>query len=218
MFRLRLLTPTPAVLKNRLRLPTPTPEVLKNRLRLPTPTPADLKTDSDSRLRLQLKTCDSTDSDSRLRLHNPASNQSITWTHLKLHYVNALMKIHNNYYSLQPFIFYEVAYKLSPEYVLYIVKLCQTRSSNLTNIAKWHHFAIKMTLLCCLGLVTFDYFFFIIEPRKLKFGMRMPGRIVWPQVLQICTSQTEKFSRCTLILYFSPIQYWRNCMKICQPV
>ena len=37
-FRLRLLTPTPAVLKNRLRLPTP--EVLKNRLRLPTPTPA----------------------------------------------------------------------------------------------------------------------------------------------------------------------------------
>ena len=41
------------------------------------------------------------------------------------------MKIHNNYYSLQPFIFYEVAYKLSSEYVLYIVKLCQTRSSNL---------------------------------------------------------------------------------------
>ena len=65
------------------------------------------------------------------------SNQSITRTHLKLHYVNALMKIHNNYYSLQPFIFfYEVAYKLSTEYVLksiisYIVKLCQTRSSNL---------------------------------------------------------------------------------------
>ena len=27
--------------------------------------------------------------------------------------------------------FYEVAYKLSSEYVLYIVKLCQTRSSNL---------------------------------------------------------------------------------------
>ena len=26
---------------------------------------------------------------------------------------------HNNYYGLQPFIFYEVAYKLSPEYVLY---------------------------------------------------------------------------------------------------
>ena len=41
------------------------------------------------------------------------------------------MKIHNNYYSLQPFIFYEVAYKLSSEYVLYIVKLCQTLSSNL---------------------------------------------------------------------------------------
>ena len=41
------------------------------------------------------------------------------------------MKIHNNYYSLQPFIFYEVAYKLSPEYVLNIVKLCQTRLSNL---------------------------------------------------------------------------------------
>ena len=33
-----------------------------------------------------------------------------------------------------------------------------------------------------------------------------PGRIVWPQVHQICTSQTEKFSRYTLILYFSPIQ------------
>ena len=49
------------------------------------------------------------------------SNQSITWTHLKLHYVNALMKIHNNYYSLQPFIFYEVAYKLSSEYVLYFL-------------------------------------------------------------------------------------------------
>ena len=32
------------------------------------------------------------------------------------------MKIHNNYYSFQPFIFYEVAYKLSSEYVLYIVK------------------------------------------------------------------------------------------------
>ena len=59
------------------------------------------------------------------------SNQSITLTHLKSHYVNAIMKIHNNYYSLQPFIFYEVAYKLSSEYVLYIVKLCQTRSSNL---------------------------------------------------------------------------------------
>ena len=43
-----------------------------------------------------------------------------------------------------------------------------------------------------------------------------PGRIVWPQVRQICTSQTEKFSRYTLILYFSPIQYWRNCRKICQ--
>ena len=78
IFRLRLLTPTPAVLKNRLRLPTPTPPVLKNRLRLPTPTPAVLKTDSDSRLRLQLKTCDSTDSDSRLRLrlHNPADKQT----------------------------------------------------------------------------------------------------------------------------------------------
>ena len=72
--RLRLPTPTPAVLKNRLRLPTPTPAFLKNRLRLPTPTPAFLKTrlrlqqfwknDSDSWLRLQLKTCDSTDSDS----------------------------------------------------------------------------------------------------------------------------------------------------------
>ena len=75
-FRLRLLTPTPAVLKNQLRLLTPTPAVLKNRLRLqqfwktdsdsssfkkptptpdsssfkkPTPTPAVLKT----RLRLQ---------------------------------------------------------------------------------------------------------------------------------------------------------------------
>ena len=33
-FQLRLLTPTPAVLKNRLRLPTPTPAVLKKRLRL----------------------------------------------------------------------------------------------------------------------------------------------------------------------------------------
>ena len=84
------LTPTPAVLKNRLptpavlknRLPTPTPVVLKNRLptptpavlknRLPTPTPAVLKT--DSRLLLQLKTCDSTDS--RLRLHNPAEIDS----------------------------------------------------------------------------------------------------------------------------------------------
>ena len=36
---------------------------------------------------------------------------------------------------------------------------------------------------------------------------RPPGRIVWPQVRQICTSQTEKFSRYTLILYFSPIKY-----------
>ena len=43
-----------------------------------------------------------------------------------------------------------------------------------------------------------------------------PGRIVWPQVCQICTSQTEKFSRFTLILYFSLIKYWRNCRKICQ--
>ena len=34
-----------------------------------------------------------------------------------------------------------------------------------------------------------------------------PGRIVWPQVCQICTSQTEKFSRYRLILYFSPIKY-----------
>ena len=40
-----------------------------------------------------------------------------------------------------------------------------------------------------------------------------PGRIVWPQVLQTWASQTEKFSRYTLILYFSPIQYWRNCRK-----
>ena len=48
MLRLRLLTPTPAVLKNRLWLPTRTPAVSKNRLRLPTPTPAVLKTDSDS--------------------------------------------------------------------------------------------------------------------------------------------------------------------------
>ena len=70
------------------------------------------------------------------------SNQSITWTHLKLHYVNALMKIHNNYYSLQPFIFYEVAYKLSPEYVLYIVKLCQTRSSNLLTAKGFRLFPI----------------------------------------------------------------------------
>ena len=38
----------------------------------PTPTPAVLKT--DSRLLLQLKTCDSTDS--RLRLHNPAEIDS----------------------------------------------------------------------------------------------------------------------------------------------
>ena len=45
-----------------------------------------------------------------------------------------------------------------------------------------------------------------------------PGRIVWPQVLQICTSQTEKFSRCTLIFYFSPIQYWKTCRKFCQTV
>ena len=45
-----------------------------------------------------------------------------------------------------------------------------------------------------------------------------PGRIVWPPVRQICTSQTEKFSRYTLILYFSPIKYWRNCRKICQTV
>ena len=45
-----------------------------------------------------------------------------------------------------------------------------------------------------------------------------PARIIWPQVLQIFTSQTEKFSRYTLILYFSLIQYWRNCRKICQTV
>ena len=48
--------------------------------------------------------------------------------------------------------------------------------------------------------------------------LSLPGRIVWPQVCQICTSQNEKFSRYTLILYFSPIQYWRNCRKICQTV
>ena len=42
----------------------------------------------------------------------------------------------------------------------------------------------------------------------------------WPQFRQICTSQTEKFSRYTLILYFSPIQYchWKNYRKICQTV
>ena len=51
-----------------------------------------------------------------------------------------------------------------------------------------------------------------------SFSPVWPGRIVWPQVRQICTSQTEKFSRYTLILYFSPIQYWRNCRKICQTV
>ena len=50
-----------------------------------------------------------------------------------------------------------------------------------------------------------------------KFGSApKPGRIVWPQVRQICTSQTEKFSRHILILYFSSIKYWRNCRKICQ--
>ena len=77
----RLLTPTPAVLKNRLRLPTPavlknrlrlpTPAVLKNRLRLPTPAVLKnrlrlqqfWKTDSDSRLQQFWKT----DSDSRLQ-------------------------------------------------------------------------------------------------------------------------------------------------------
>ena len=39
-------------------------------------------------------------------------------------------------YSLQPFIFYEVAYKISSEYVLllFIVKLCQTHSSNLLTV------------------------------------------------------------------------------------
>ena len=51
-------------------------------------------------------------------------------------------------------------------------------------------------------------------------GWEEPGRIVWPQVRQIYTSQTEKFSRYTLILYFSPIKfkYWRNCRKIYQTV
>ena len=49
-------------------------------------------------------------------------------------------------------------------------------------------------------------------------GCASPGRIVWPQVRQTYTSQTEKFSRYTPILYFSPIQYWRNCRKICQTV
>ena len=47
-----------------------------------------------------------------------------------------------------------------------------------------------------------------------------PCIIVWLQVLQneIFINQTEKFSWFTLILYFSPIQYWRNCRKICQTV
>ena len=43
--------------------------------------------------------------------------------------------------------------------------------------------------------------------KYVLFTTQGPGRIVWPQVRQICTSQTEKFSRYTLILYFSPIQY-----------
>ena len=55
-----------------------------------------------------------------------------------------------------------------------------------------------------------------LEEISMLRRRRRPGRIVWPQVRQICTSQTEKFSRYTLILYFSPIQYWRNCRKICQ--
>ena len=59
-------------------------------------------------------------------------------------------------------------------------------------------------------------FFVIIK--KNTGSQHNPGRIVWPQVRQICTSQTEKFSRYTLILYFSPIKYWRNCRKICQTV
>ena len=56
------------------------------------------------------------------------------------------------------------------------------------------------------------------ESPRPTLSIFQPGRIVWPQVRQICTSQTEKFSRYTLILYFSPIQYWRNCRKICQTV
>ena len=59
-------------------------------------------------------------------------------------------------------------------------------------------------------------------PRGIHFQLvslgSPPGRIVWPQVCQIYPSQTEKFSRYTLILYFSPIQYWRNYRKICQTV
>ena len=63
--------PTPDSDSSSFEKPTPTPDSDSTSFKKPTPTPAVLKTDSDSRLRLQLKTCDSTDSDSRLRLHNP---------------------------------------------------------------------------------------------------------------------------------------------------
>ena len=51
-------------------------------------------------------------------------------------------------------------------------------------------------------------FFQSLEICSIFASPAKPGRIVWPQVLQIsiCISQTEKFSSYTLILYFSPIQ------------
>ena len=62
-----------------------------------------------------------------------------------------------------------------------------------------------------------------VTPKKARSHPNAsPGRIVWPQAPRFVRFAPVKLTNSpdsyTLILYFSPIQYWRNCRKICQTV